>query len=316
MNSVMKRFAVAAALLATLGVSDALADNAPPPAPVCTLLQVSSLPMRTDPDGRVSVPARVSGRAVHLLVDTGAIYSALDSTIVDELRLRRQSADGEILAGNIPITQMTATDRFELGSQHADNFRFMVMPSQALDLDDDGLLGANIMKFYDVEFDFAHSKFNLFSQKHCKNAVVYWTKTPFAAIPMQLDRAWHITVPVTINGKEVTAVFDSGAADSVMSLETAKRIFGLDEKSPLLKPLGNVSINGASQTQLYRYPFPPISFQGVTINNPEIDLVSQSAFFRGHGAPELLLGVGVLRQLRFYVAYGEQVLYVTPAEAH
>jgi hypothetical protein len=82
-----------------------------------------------------------------------------------------------------------------------------------------------------------------------------------------------------------------------------------------MKSIGGVSINGAPITQIYRYPFSTLALQGVTVNNPEIDLVPQSAFFRDGRGPQLLLGIGVLRQLHIYVAYDEQVLYVTPAEA-
>jgi predicted aspartyl protease len=285
-----------------------------PQAPSCVLQELSSLDMSTDPDGRIAVPASVNGRPVRLIVDTGDIYATLASDIADELKLERRSAPTRmILVGNVMMGTQVDVDAFQLGRQQAKDFHFIVMPSGIMPANDDGLLGGSVFSNYDIEFDFARAKFKIFSQDHCPGQVVYWTKSAYGAVAMHLDEAWHITVPVTLNGKVVTAVVDSGAANSVMPLEVAKDVLGIDISDPAMKKIGIRSINGGPAVQVYRYPFSTLTLQDVTVNNPEIDLVPQAAFFR-RGGPQLLLGIGVLRQLHIYVAYGEQVLYVTPAE--
>jgi len=306
----MKRLIVlAAAMLAWPAC--ALAQN--PQA--CTLQQAASLPITTDPDGRVTVPASVDGRAVHLLVDTGGTITAIDSSIADELKMPRMRGPSQVMAGNVVMNEMAVAEKLQLGQQRAAGFTLLVMPTQTLSPNDDGLVGGSVLSKYDVEFDFAHARFNLFSQEHCPGAVVYWTKSAYAAVPMQIDREWHITVPVMLNGKPITAVIDSGAAESIMPLEVARQLFGIDMKDPKLKSIGAAAMNNVSRTAIFRYPFSSITLEGVTVNNPEIDLVPQNSMFSMPGGPQLVLGIGILRQLHVYIAYKEQVLYVTPAEA-
>ena len=59
------------------------------------------------------------------------------------------------------------------------------------------------MQGYDVDIDFAKSSLNLFSQKHCRGSVVYWTKTGYVVVPLDMDRAGHIRIPVTTTGLKV-----------------------------------------------------------------------------------------------------------------
>lgn len=305
-------FAAGLMLHPVLARAQTAAAQAPQP---CALPLLASLDMTTDPDGRVAVPAKVNGRGVRLLADTGGTVVTLESTIADELQLTRFRSAPQTLAGNIVMSQSVQVKSLDLGSLHGANFNMLIMPSYSLTLNDNGVIGGSLMGRYNVEFDFARAKFNLFEQGHCPGAVVYWTKSAYADVPMKMDEQNHITVPVTLNGKQMTAIVDTGAAHSVMSLETAKALLGIDVKDAAMKSIGGASINGASMTQIYRYPFSTLALQGVTVNNPEIDLVPQSAFFRYGGGPQLLLGIGVLRQLHIYIAYDEQVLYVTPAEA-
>jgi len=218
-----------------------------------------------------------------------------------------------MLGGGIPLSQTVATHTLRLGRLSADRFRFVVAPSQVLSPDTMGMLGPDIMGAYDVEIDFAGGKLNIFSQDHCPGQVVYWTQSPYAAVPMKLDSDRHITIPVVLDGKALTAVADTGAARSFMNLDVAKAIFGLDEKNPALKSLGVVGINNVAATQLYRYPFQSLTFEGIQIHNPDIAITKGSDADKGE--PDLLIGIGVLRQLHLYIAYKEQMLYLTPAEA-
>jgi hypothetical protein len=100
-----------------------------------------------------------------------------------------------------------------------------------------------------------------------------------------------------------------------MSLEWAESLFDLKEDSPGMKRLGAEG----SQNPSYRYPFKMLALDGVTISNPDIVLVPDKVSGRHHCrfcGPDLILGMGVLRQLHLYIAYKEKRLYVTAATAH
>jgi len=306
-------------VLAMLLVSASRAADAPPAASpalaVCKLGRIASLDMTMLPDGEIAIPVTVNDQDMKLIVDTGDIYSGIGEESADALHLKRGIA-GQMFyfLGNVPAYQYVEAHSFELGPMSASDLRLLVVPSQMMRPNVDGLLGPNVMKGFDVEFDFAHAKFNIFSQDHCPHAVVYWTKGNYAQVPMHVDESWHISVPVTLNGKSLTAVIDSGADRSTMSLDTLKDLFGIDEKNPALKQIGTGTINGTARTTMYRYPFGTLALEGVTVQSPDIDIIPGETY--GAHNPQLIIGINVLRQLRLYIAYKEQMLYATSAEAN
>jgi hypothetical protein len=54
---------------------------------------------------------------------------------------------------------------------------------------------------------------------------------------------------------------------------------------------------------------------GVTVTNPRIRLTEGGNFLSGDSAT-LLLGMDVLSRLHLYIAYHEEKLYITGADAH
>ena len=298
-------------LLATIFASTAMAD------PECHLKRFETLDIDTSADGTITVPVTIENHPARLTVDTGAAFSVVDESFARSIGLEpRPMGPGMfmMLGGGIPLSKIVTTHSFKIGRLAGNHFGFVVAPSKVLSPDNMGMLGPDVMGSYDVEIDFAGGKLNIFSPDHCPGQVVYWTQDPDAEVPMKLDRNQHITIPVMLDGKPLTAVADTGAARSFMSLDVAKEIFGLDEKNPALKSLGVVGVNNVAAEQLYHYPFQSLTFEGIEVRNPDIAITKGSAADKGE--PQLLIGIGVLRQLHLYIAYKEQKLYLTSAEAH
>src|SRR5215469_10440513 len=151
----------------------------------------------------------------------------------------------------------------------------------------------------------------MFQSNQCNGNVVYWTRSGYATVPMQVDSDWGIRVQVTLDGKMFDAVIDTGSSRSVLTMEAAKDLFGLDEKSPGVVSLGDLALNNKAGNVSYSYPFKAMNFSGVTVNNPDIILVSKKQLGEG---PPALIGISILRQLHLYIAYKDQKLYVTPAQ--
>jgi predicted aspartyl protease len=293
----------------------AFAEPAAPPQ-ACRLLQMSSLDMIVGGDGRIAVPAVANGKPIRMLVDTGDIYSGIGADTAKQLGLepklsRFRSAFFDNVSSNFYVT----VNKFELRPAVISNFRMMVVPLQVLRIGTEGILAPNIMEKMDAEFDFAHAKFNLFSQNHCPHNVVYWTKDAYAQIPISVDESFHINVDVKVDGQTLHAVLDSGADSTIMKMGTAKSLFGLNAKSPGVTTISGVPINGQKPVDFYRHPFAAMSFGGVQVSNPRIEIYPDKAF-SGSTDLDLIVGINVLRQLHLYIAYGEKMLYVTPAEAH
>jgi predicted aspartyl protease len=280
----------------------------------CQLLQVAKLDMSTDLSGRVNVPMMVGNQPVNLLIDTGGFVSTLTRYTVEKLGLHPESAFRPLeryYGGEIVSQYVTAHDVM-LDRLKGDRFMFFVM-SNDRDLPDvGGTLAPDILRAYDADFDFANGAFRLFSKEHCEGKVVYWTQQPYGRVAFHIDESGHMVVPVVLDGKEVRASIDTGAADTVASFDRVTSKFDLDEKSP-----GMTLLRGANaERPRYRYPFKTLTFDDVTVSNPDITLVPDRQSKMGTADMTIILGMNVIRRLHVYIAYGEQYIYVTPATAH
>jgi len=279
----------------------------------CVLRQLIKVDMTTIPDGRVSVPMTVGGRTLNMLIDTGGLFSMLTPETVKTLDLRPQFLPAAHITqyGGFAVDHYVVAHDVSLGGIKADKFDFLVMPEHDYPPMINGLIAPDIMRSYDADFDFANHAFRLFSNEHCEGKVVYWTHDPYGAVDFSLSQLGQITVPVMLDGHEIRAMIDTGAYHSVASLETVEDALDIDEKNPALHLLP-----GPPGIPRYHYPLKTLSLQSITVNNPDVILIPDDQSRQPPGAPKMLLGINVLRQLHLYFAYREHTLYVTPAAAH
>ena len=305
--------AAASFSLASHGAEPAAAPP-PPGAEKCQLLQVATLDLGSETDGEVTIPVAINGQAGRWLIDTGNVRSMISDAWAEHMGIQaRPSFTPMEMFGGTPILTEARVDELKIAAMSTHNYSLMVAPSRFLPADTIGMLAPDVMSSYDVEFDFAAGQFKMFSQDHCDGKVVYWTHGTYARVPFDLSSDTHIVVQVTIDGKEVDAVIDTGSPKSTMSLSAARSLFGLSATSPKMVTTARTSINGLPPTGTYSYPFETLTLEGVSVLTPQITIVDDSGL--PGSTPRLLLGVQTLRQLHLYVAYGEHALYVTPAEA-
>jgi predicted aspartyl protease len=280
--------------------------------PDCRLKTVASLELQTTQEGRVTVPVQVEGHDYRMLVDTGGYINTLSQDVVRREGYKPLASFGTTMKGigNTKMDTYVTVKDFTLGHSRGTNFKFFVDDLNSLFYD--GILAPEILATYDADFDFAHDKLNLFSPDHCPGKVIYWTRTPYAEIPMRMEGFTHISVPLTLDGKEIDAILDTGAAASMMSISTAARLLGIREDDPAFRLEGNFAVNGM-MGPVWTYPFQTMSFGGVSAIKPRILIVSDKVF---DNRSMMIVGIGILRQLHFYIAYHERKLYVTPATAN
>lgn len=272
----------------------------------CSLGRYATLPITIDDAGGVTVPMKVEDQEQNMLIDTGGVSSMLSDAAAARLNLEPQMIWGVsfTMLGGRKLDHYVVARSMEIAGARVRDRRFVLLPNDLLPPGVDGILGPDILQVFDVDFDFAAGKVGLFSRDHCEGKVVYWTHDPHAQIPFKLDDDRHIKINVQLDGKEVPAILDTGAYRSLLSLETAEDIFGIDEAT--LKKNNN------------HYPFKTLTLQGVTVNNPDIILVpdDKSKIMGGYRQPKLILSMGILRQLHLFIAYKEHNIYVTAATAH
>ncbi len=277
----------------------------------CHLSRAAALDMTIDSTGRIDVPMTVAGQTLNMLIDTGGANSSLTAEAAQTLGLHPQvfTSVRVIGFGGQVINKIATAYDIDFGGLKAHSMQFLVEPPGHMRPDVQGVLGPDILRAYDDDFDFANGKFSLFQHAHCSGNLVYWTDDPHAEIPFRVEGG-HILFDVELDGKEVRATLDTGASGSVLNLEQAEDLFGLSENDPAMR-----AVRATADGHIYKYPFKTMTFGGVTVNNPDLALVPR-AQSRYAGLQPTLLGIGILRQLHMFISYGEEKIFVTAATAH
>jgi len=303
-------------------------------APACgPLAMITSLDIVPVAGGRPGVAATIVDKSVTLLVDTGSPFSMVDKQLTRELNLtvgpaRFAGGQGRMEVRNIAGQRSDEQARLPsitLGRLRQEGVYFFVDPGNRPQGRGSyaGVIGADMLTNVDADFDFAAKKLNLISQNHCDGKVVYWAAPALAVIPFRFDKGGHVVFPLRLDDTRVNAMLDTGAYNTVLNLTTARRTFNVDTNSPDVKKIGE--LKGGFTADVYRKQFKTITLDGVTVNNPEIDLLPDmvsnparptsgaGSIIRDTDAdlPDVILGMNVLSKLHLYIAYKEAKLYIT-----
>src|SRR5215469_14875425 len=306
------RLAIALGLAAGFETPAAAAAQSTQP-PQCALVTVASLPMQTEPDGTVSIPASINGKPVQFLVDTGGWVSVLSIFFAEASGLQiKAAATPAIFMNNVVMSTYAQAKDFNLGAVHGVDLYFYLANADQMHRDDDGMLAPDIMRHFDMDFDFAGGKLNAFSPNSCPAAPVYWTHQNFAQLPLVFDQDFHITADGLLDGQKVLVTIDTGASRSTMNYEAAQALFGWAEQDPRVKRLPSQRINNGDPVPIYRYPFGTLALDGVQVLHPDIDMIPQENYDKeGPKSAQITLGMSVLRQLHLYIGYEAKTLYIS-----
>ncbi len=297
----------------------------------CKLARIADLNVEIS-HGKIFVPVSIESANRLMAIDTGAPLSALDPQTATNLNLvtRRIYQGAMFNAAGEQFTQMAIIHMLGIGQLRAQDARVLVWPSRmSQDPQMGGVLGADLLRHYDIDIDLANRKVGLFSQDHCPGKVVYWTSDHVAVIPMHVVNSGHIAVPVTLDGHEFDAILDTGSYNTYLSLEAAQNVYGLRPDSPELVRDSNA--NGPGGVPLYRHTFEALTLEGLKIANVPVVVwhnmlkfgVSQtppigsrlSDSDESGGVTDMMLGLHELRNLHVYIAYKEEKIYVSPSVA-
>jgi predicted aspartyl protease len=279
----------------------------------CRPDQHTGFVLETDWYGGIYIPVGIGGQRMKLLVDTGGATSMLTDSTVASLGLTPQPIRTHrvTMYGGLNLTSFVRVGNVQVGAAPSNPSMFYVMPDNRIPYALSGTLAPDFLSRYDVDFDFASARMNLFAAAACPEKA-YWTNGPSGHVDLAPNPTRHIIAPVEIDGHTVMALLDTGASRSDLSLETARQLFGSALNQSQLHP----ATTADAEAGLYTYPFRTISIGGVAVANPDIVLVPDSISRRPPRTPRLILGMGVLRRLHLYVSYSQNRLTLTPAGAH
>jgi hypothetical protein len=222
-----------AVFAAALGLSDrAFADQ-------CSLGRELEAPMLPDSNYSPIISIGIDGQPRKFLLDTGGFRSLISPNVIAAYKPRLEAYAGRLGLQGLPLDKSVQIHDLQLGDTIFHNIAFYVAPA-GYRIDDDGTLGANWLSQFDVEIDPVKNTASFFSHDHCEGGVVYWPHQDLAVVPFEFDRSQkQISLPLTLGGKEIDAMIDTGASESFLSLRAAKHLFDLTPDSPGMQAYGS-----------------------------------------------------------------------------
>lgn len=309
--------------------ASARAETCPP---LHMLDQIRLVPVTTGPS--LLIPVTIDGVDKFMIFDTGAPASSVTHAVAEQLHLSVhpifsgdvsfEMADGY---GDLSLDG-TMVPEFKFGQEEMRHFLLRMWPDPNLDKADLQLAGVFSIKElspYDVDVDFPNGLLRLFSPEHCEGKILYWKADTVAVGEVEL-RSNHIHLPATLDGQKFDAIIDSGAPNSSLSADAARRFFGLTPASPGMEKWS--SLTQYPQYPVYKHKFGSLAFNGVTVSDPVVaiwpDIVNRnvdrsmtSTGSRTHyphvgvRVPQLIIGMDILQKLHVYFAFREHRMYVS-----
>ncbi|MEP6897025.1 MAG: aspartyl protease family protein [Rhodanobacter sp.] len=294
--------------LLCMGISALLASQAW--ADGCQLKDYGTFPVEML-GGRATTMVKIDGNDTRLALDTGAVFNFMSRANASSLGLRLRPAPFGFrmsgIGGSADV-KFAEVKKFGILNTTLKNIGFIVGGTDT----GYGLLGANLLDFADLEVDLAHGKLTLFQADHCnKLPLAYWTRggnynvADIESGDSQSDRRTFLTV--TINGKKVRALIDSGALATLLSRRAAKHI-GVDLDSPDVK-IGSRSFGiGAKAVRTWTVHIDSFSVGTETIQHSQMQVIDGNI---GNDETDMLLGVDFILAHHMFIANSQRKVYFT-----
>jgi len=301
-----------------------------------------------DRNTRPMVQVSISGQDRFLILDTGGAKSIIDPEMARELDLRlgqfgllaASPFDGGFSAQPSEVyvdvngrrsSSFAIVDDLWFGERSFGTFEFIVSPVDGNQYDRTqpvGTLGADFMVAYDVVLDFGADEFHLYAPSQCgSSGFPEGSETvSFIAVPFSLNSSNHISFPLHLDDQMLTAVLDTGAHDTILSLPIAQREFSIDLNAPDVIRTGELS--GNDTAIIYRRRFSSLRIETLLLLDPMIfllpDLMAANAPAPWRisimdrtpndsaSLPDFILGMSVLSRYRLHIAYDRREFYLSP----
>jgi len=292
----------------------------------CALVRVAEWPVRLE-HNKLIVDGAVNGQKVGIMLDTGAARSMILRSAATRLGLPMRQARGYRMFGIGGETYVEAAriDEFSIGQAARKGWSVVVAGERSLGRDVVFILGEDFFHDVDVEFDLAHHAVRLFQPRDCDGvALAYWALNGASEVEIErISSQAQILLTVQINGQPVTALLDSGAGASVLTLRDAARL-GVTPETPGVVAGGRSAGLGQKSVENWIGPFASFAIGNETIRDTKIrfaDIWKDATYTpvashlakRLEGLPAMLLGADFLHAHRVLVAHSQRKMYFTYA---
>jgi clan AA aspartic protease (TIGR02281 family) len=289
----------------------------------CKFGRIAEWPVRIE-HGHLITDGTINGKAIAVLLDTGAMRTMIPRAAAARLDLTRKGTLGGKMygVGGESIVDTTIVDEFRVGQFARKDLPMFVTGEH--DLGADVLLGEDFYRQFDVEFDLAAEMVRLYRPENCATSLLaYWAGANVGMVEFDRihDSRPEIVLTVEINGRPIKALLDSGAPGSLLDKGEAARVGVTPETPGVVAGPVQYGLGGGS------VPSWVGSFASFTIGNETIrdtEIVFADVFkgvaiksigsnipVKLEGLPSMLLGYDFLRSHRVLIAHSQRMIYFT-----
>jgi tetratricopeptide (TPR) repeat protein len=275
----------------------------------CKLGHIGDLPV-TMRGMQPLVHAAINGTDAVFVVDSGAYFSTLTPAAARQLNLSLEphGAEGGGIGGRTS-TWATRVKTFTIFNIGVNNVPFVVSGN---DLGDDvvGVLGQNVLRIGDVDYDLANGMIRLFRPEGgCgKTSLAYWAKdVPYSEIRIDLPSARRPNTEghAFLNGREIRVMFDTGSSASMLMRDAAQRA-GVTPKSEGTEPAGAAWGFGPHSAPTWIARFASFKIGNEEIQHPRLHFSDEQLM-----DTDMLIGADFFLSHHVYVAASQGTLYFT-----
>jgi tetratricopeptide (TPR) repeat protein/predicted aspartyl protease len=303
-----RRIAWVSLLLASgLSMSSAGAANR------CRITTTPPLPVKME-NLRPVIAASINGTEARFMIDTGSFFDFISLAAAAQFKLPLSAAPPYAYVNGVGggfIPQIATAKTFTVAGVTAHDAEFLV-GNNDLRGGIAGLLGQNLFRIMDMEYDFANGVLRFDKPEHCGDAdLAYWATTqPVAVVNLHWtsERQPHLLARASVNGHDIEVLFDSGSGRTILSLRAAKRA-GITPESPGVVLDGITTGMGKNEVKVWSAPIDTFEIGGETIEHTRV-LIGDLGLPRELGA-DMLLGADFFLAHHIYVAYSQSKLYFT-----
>lgn len=219
----------------------ALASGTGAATPKCSLVRIDEWSVRSGSRHPI-VEGSANGQPIGIMLDTGAVRSVILHSAALRLDLpRRKTRSYRMfgIGGETPV-EVAQVESFSIGPTVRKGMHLIVAGTREFAPGVDVILDDDFFYNVDVEFDLAPGVVRLFQAKDCDGvSLAYWTTEAAGEVTIEAvsDAQPQIIAPVKVNGRQMRAVLDSGAASSIM-MKGAAAAVGLTPDAPGDVPAG------------------------------------------------------------------------------
>lgn len=260
------------------------------------------------------VHAAINGQDALFIADSGAFFNMLTPAAAGQLKLHLEPAPVWFFVtgvGGDARTWLTTVKTFTIFNMDVPRVDFVVAGND-LGGGAIGLLGQNVFRFGDTEYDLANGVIRINRPKgDCKKAsLAYWANAagkPYSVIDIAFATREHphTESAAYVNGHKVRVMFDTGASTSLLSLDAAKRA-GVTPDSPGVVAAGFSHGVGRRAVRSWVAPFESFRIGDEEVKNTRLRIAEESL-----GDVDMLIGADFFLSHHVYVATSQSKLYFT-----